>query len=124
MTFLQGVKKLFTTPISFLGFEEQQFDQRSRVISQENEKKVYWFDSIFSWPVFLLNWFLEIILSIFIADFITTIKLKDKPNKFKIAFRPLLKKFYIVVNLLVVIFFYVTIFISVIALTNWIITNF
>ncbi len=47
MTFLQGVKKLFTTPISFLGFEEQQFDQRSRVISQENEKKVYWFDSIF-----------------------------------------------------------------------------
>lgn len=61
MTFFQGVKKLFTTPVYLFGenTEKSEEQEEKELMVKDESGEVKWYDKVFSWPIFLGTWLIQ-----------------------------------------------------------------
>ena len=122
MTFYKGLKKLFTTPVYLFGENtEKSEEQEEKDLFLEDEKgEVKWYDRLFSWPIFIITWILQIAVNIFLRPTQVNLGQKQKPRKLKTALSPLLSLLFFLSKVVLV----TIVLIGLILLSSWIIIKF
>lgn len=125
MAFSKGIKKLFTTPIYLFGenTEKSEEKEEEELFVEDEKGEVKWYDKVFSWPISLGTWFIEM-LYINPFEYPNELSKERKSKKLHTTTTPLIKfvTFFVIFTSLIVSFG--ILIIGVIGFTGWIITNF
>lgn len=125
------LRKLFTTPAYLFGEEkdgkltrlenifEIEKKEQFELYKKDDLSEIHWYDRIFSWPIFIVTWCIEILYTVFYAPLSLNIGQDKKPRKLRTALHPLMVLITGVVYFLLVILVFGTLFIGVIFLSGW-----
>lgn len=122
MGFLKKILLFFTTPIYLFGENKvKSNEQEEKDLFLEDEKgEVKWYDKIFSLPLFIITWILEIAINIFLRPTNVNLGQKQKPRKLITALSPLLFLLFFLLKVVLV----AIALIGLILLSSWIIIKF
>lgn len=122
MGFLKKVFIIFTTPIYLFGENKvKSNEQEEKDLFLEDEKgEVKWYDKIFSLPLFIITWILEIAINIFLRPTNVNLGQKQKPRKLITALSPLLSLLFFLLKVVLV----AIALIGLILFNSWIIIKF
>jgi hypothetical protein len=125
------LKKLFTTPIYLFGEEKDGNLTRFETIFKIEEKEQFelyknddlgeirWYDRIFSWPIFIVIWCIEILYDVFEGLPSLDIGQDKKPRKLTTALHPLMVLITGVLYFFLIILVFGLLFVGVIFFSGW-----
>jgi hypothetical protein len=128
------LKKLFTTPIYLFGEEKDGNLTRFETIFKIEEKEQFelyknddlgeirWYDRVFSWPIFIVTWCIEILYDVFEGLPSLDIGQDKKPRKLTTALHPLMVLITGVLYFFLIILVFGLLFVGVIFLSGWLYT--
>ncbi|HRH33045.1 MAG TPA: hypothetical protein PK720_02830 [bacterium] len=125
------LKKLFTTPIYLFGEEKDGNLTRFETFFKIEEKEQFelyknddlgeirWYDRIFSWPIFIVTWCIEILYDVFEGLPSLDIGQDKKPRKLTTALHPLMVLITGVLYFFLIILVFGLLFVGVIFFSGW-----